>query len=223
LVRNPRTSPGKAGLRTRRPEQDIGEKGTEPQGREWTKHSTGPEEEQAAKVVGNGEGGPKREWNPATRCGGPAEREPSWDDRSRPTVRAGGDPGGTRRTGKWIPRVGSAEGEQILREELRSERTVVVGRAGARERDVNEVLEGACKVKGGIPTMLVTAKPATQRKTPRSGREIKDAGGAAKPRQRLRRVVRRRRSAQHRGGPGRERPGTQRSETGRWQHRNGPE
>ncbi len=78
------------------------------------------------------------------------------------------DPGGMRRTGKWIPRAGSAEGERILREELRSERAVVVGRAGAKGRDANEVLEGACKVKGGIPTLLATAEPATRRKTPRS-------------------------------------------------------
>jgi hypothetical protein len=40
-----------------------------------------------------------------------------------------------------------------------------------------------------------------------SGREAKDAGGAAKPEQRLHRVVRRRRSAQRRGGPGFEGPG----------------
>lgn len=54
------------------------------------KHSTGPEEAETAKVVRNGAGGPKREWNPATRYGGPSEREPRWDDRGRPTVRAGG-------------------------------------------------------------------------------------------------------------------------------------
>jgi hypothetical protein len=34
------------------------------------KYSTGFEEEQAAKVVRNGEGGPKRVWKPATRRSG---------------------------------------------------------------------------------------------------------------------------------------------------------
>jgi len=45
------TSPGKKGLRVCRPGESIGEQGQEPHGREWMKHSTGPEEEQAAKVV----------------------------------------------------------------------------------------------------------------------------------------------------------------------------
>jgi hypothetical protein len=45
------------------------------------RHSTGPEEAEAVKVVENGEGGPEREWNPATRYGGPSKRERRWDDR----------------------------------------------------------------------------------------------------------------------------------------------
>ena len=45
FVRITRTSPGKKGLRACRPGQSIGEPGQEPHGREWTKHSTGPEEE----------------------------------------------------------------------------------------------------------------------------------------------------------------------------------
>lgn len=49
-----------------------GEPGNEPHGREWMKDSTGSEEEQAVKVVGNGGGGPKRVWKPATRHGGTA-------------------------------------------------------------------------------------------------------------------------------------------------------
>jgi hypothetical protein len=64
-------------------------------------------------------------------------------------------------------------------------------------------------------------RPGGTRQGP--GREAKDAGGAAKPEQRLHRVVRRRRSAQRRGGPGNEGAGEQRRETGRWRHRNGPE
>lgn len=48
----------------------AGRRGLEPHGREWPKYATGPGEEQTAKVVGNGGGGPKRGWNPATRHGG---------------------------------------------------------------------------------------------------------------------------------------------------------
>jgi hypothetical protein len=217
------TSPGKNGLRARRPGGSIGEPGQEPHGREWMKDSTGSEEEQAAKVVGNGAGGPKRDWNPATRYGGPERCEPSWDDRERPTVRAAGGSGGTRRTGKWIPRIGRAEGARNPTGGCPERRSGSVCRTGARGRNAGEVLEGDCKVMGGIPIALVTARWATHRNTSGSSREAKDAGGAGKPDERLRRVVRHRRPARHRGGPGREGPGTRRPETGRWQHRNGPE
>jgi hypothetical protein len=44
-----------------------GSREPKPQGREWLKQVTGSEEGQAVKVVENGEGGPKRAWNPATR------------------------------------------------------------------------------------------------------------------------------------------------------------
>lgn len=44
----------------------------------------------------------------------------------------------------------------------------VVCRPGVKDRNANEVLEGACKVMGGTPTLLVTAGSATRRKTPRS-------------------------------------------------------
>ena len=37
-----------------------------------------------------------------------------------------------------------------------------------KDRNANEVLEGACKVMGGTPTLLVTAGSAIRRKTPRS-------------------------------------------------------
>jgi hypothetical protein len=39
----------------------------EPHGCVWLKEITGFGEEQTVKVVGNGEGGPKRVWKPATR------------------------------------------------------------------------------------------------------------------------------------------------------------
>jgi hypothetical protein len=45
-----------------------GSRENKPQGREWLKQVTGPEEEQAVKVAKNDEGGPERVWNPATRC-----------------------------------------------------------------------------------------------------------------------------------------------------------
>lgn len=162
------TRPGKNGLRARRPGGSIGEQGQEPHGREWMKDSTGSEEEEAATVVRNGAGGPKRGWNPATRYGGPAEREPSWDDRERPTVRAAGDSGGTRRTGKWIPRIGRAEGATNPTGGCPERRNGNVCRAGARGRSADEVLEGDCKVMGGIPIPLATARLATRRNTPRS-------------------------------------------------------
>jgi hypothetical protein len=54
-------------FRSREVRQTSGRRESEPQRREWTKYSTGFGEEEAVRVVGNGEGGTKREWNPATR------------------------------------------------------------------------------------------------------------------------------------------------------------
>jgi len=65
----------------------------QPQGREWLKHTTGHGEAQAVKVVGNGGGGTKQEWNPAT--GRHRRRDESH---------------GRRVVGKWILHAGSAGG-----------------------------------------------------------------------------------------------------------------
>jgi hypothetical protein len=54
-------------LRQCGPRHHTGSREPKPHGREWPKHVTGLEEVQTVKVVGNGEGGPKRVWKPATR------------------------------------------------------------------------------------------------------------------------------------------------------------
>jgi hypothetical protein len=64
--------------------------------------------------------------------------------------------------------LGAPKGHQILREDVWSEGPAVVCRPGRPDRSADEVLEGACKVMGGIPTLLVTAGSAARRKTPRS-------------------------------------------------------
>lgn len=64
--------------------------------------------------------------------------------------------------------LGAPKGQQILREDVWSEGPAVVCRPGRPDRSADEVLEGACKVMGGIPTLLATAESATRRKTPRS-------------------------------------------------------
>jgi hypothetical protein len=84
---------GRVGLRIDVKRHGSGREEHEPHGREWLKQATGFGEAQAAMVVGNGGGGPKRVWKPATR----------WRERGRAS-------GGERVAGKWIPRTGSAEG-----------------------------------------------------------------------------------------------------------------
>lgn len=188
------------------------------------KHSTGPEEAETVKVVKNGEGGPEREWNPATRYGGPSKRERRWDDRERPTVRAAGRDRGNatyrevdssgwerRRGSKSYGRMSGAKGRQSFAD--------LGGQTGARTRSSR--VRARSWVVSRLYWQQQNRRPDGRRQGP--GREAKDVGGAAKPNERLRRVVRHRRPTQHRGGPGSEGPGTQRRETGRWQHRNGPE
>jgi hypothetical protein len=67
---SPPPAPGVAALGSTRSGDRAGKRGPEPHGREWPKYATGPGEEQTVMVVRNGEGGPKRGWNPATRHGG---------------------------------------------------------------------------------------------------------------------------------------------------------
>jgi hypothetical protein len=143
--------------------------GAEPQGREWMKDSTGSEEEQAARVVRNGGGGPKRVWEPATRHGG-TERARA---RSGRPERASGEtrravPGEHGVPGSGFLGLGASQGRAILREEGRSERTAVACRPGAPDRTADEVLEGECKARGGTQAGPETARPAARRKTPGS-------------------------------------------------------
>ena len=72
------TERGRRGPRTESETREHGSRENEPQGREWSKHTTGFGEEQTVKVVRNGGGGPKRGWNPATRWtrNGPARAGP---------------------------------------------------------------------------------------------------------------------------------------------------
>jgi hypothetical protein len=73
---NPPPEFGCSGPRTDADGHHAGKREPEPQGRVWLKQATGHTEAQTVKVVGNGEGGPKREWKPATRRSGTRQREP---------------------------------------------------------------------------------------------------------------------------------------------------
>jgi hypothetical protein len=62
----PRSPKGRSQDRPGRTEM-AGSEGNEPHGREWSKHTTGLEEDQAVRAVGNGGGGATRGWKPAAR------------------------------------------------------------------------------------------------------------------------------------------------------------
>jgi hypothetical protein len=146
-----------------------------PHEREWPKHATGPGEAQPVKVVRNGEGGPKRAWNPATRR---AQEGPSRKGRA-----------GQREPGSGFSRLGALEGRRTSREVVR-EAGAVFGPAGTNGRGTDEVLEGDCKTMGGSTAGWATVPTAVERKTPGSTPQgAKDAGGAAKPDERLRFTV----------------------------------
>jgi hypothetical protein len=119
--------------------------------------------------------------------------------------------------------LGAPKGRKILREEGRGRESANVRRPRATVRIVSEVLEGECKVKGGTPTTLETAGPATWWNTPRSrprgqgrrrGRQAEITATSGRQTPKISTTPRRARV---------EGPGKQRRETGRWQHRNGPE
>jgi hypothetical protein len=112
---------------------------SEPHGCGWLKHTTGFGEEQTARVVGNGEGGPKRVWKPATRRGGPDGSFGCW--RSPSAVRAaGGTPNAVRAAGGTPSReVDSPDwehrrGERPHGRRFRDGRTVVVHRTDGEGR-----------------------------------------------------------------------------------------
>jgi hypothetical protein len=151
-------------------------------------------------------------------------REPRWDDRDR----TGGEnrrpgPGEDTVPGSGFLGLGAPKGRKILREEGRGRESANVRRPRATVRIVSEVLEGECKVKGGTPTTLETAGPATWWNTPRSrprgqgrrrGRQAEITATSGRQTPKISTTPRRARV---------EGPGKQRRETGRWQHRNGPE
>jgi hypothetical protein len=131
----------------------MGSRGRKPPGCEWPRHATGFGEEQAVKVVGNGGGGTKRVWKPATRRaepsgvrapGGAGRREvdsPSWERRR------GGEPHGRRFEGTGT----------------RSR----AGR-GTRTDEEDEVLEGERKVRSAVQAGRETDQLAARWKTPGS-------------------------------------------------------
>jgi len=126
------------------------------------KHSTGSEEEQAARVVRNGGGGPKRAWEPATRQGGIATtrvvtRRPEPASGESRTVASGEH----TLPGSGFLGLGASQGRQDLREEGRSERAAVTCRPGATDRNTDETLEGECKAMGGTPAEPETVRLAT--------------------------------------------------------------
>jgi hypothetical protein len=100
-----------------------GKPGAQPQGREWLKQVTGSEEAEAVKVVRNGEGGPKRVWEPATRR--------SW----KVPARAGtGRPSREVDSSGWERRRGTQSHGRMLVEDGRRSRAGRTKRAGLQER-----------------------------------------------------------------------------------------
>jgi hypothetical protein len=152
-----RASPGNTG----------GEQGEQPQGREWMKHSAGFGEEQTARVVGNGEGGPKRGWKPATRRGGNAA------------------------PGSGFPGLGAPERRRTPWEEVRDEGMAfgpepTCGRTSGR--GPRGRTQGQERYPGWPGNWAIGCQPEDARVQP--ARE-KGAGGAGKPNERLRQAVRR--------------------------------
>jgi hypothetical protein len=95
--------------------------------------------------------------------------------------------------GSGFPGLGAPEGHEDLKGGgsetdgwwSRTERT-------ARDGDAEEILEGERKARSGIQANQETDSPAIHRKTSRSTpKGGKGAGGAGKPDERLRRMVRR--------------------------------
>jgi hypothetical protein len=112
-----------------------GEGEQEPHGRERSKHTAGPGEAQAVKVVRNGEGGPQRAWNPATRRA-----------TSGAVLR---DRVGKRVPGSGFSGLGASEGQRTSGEDVRWEGKAVRRRPGEPDRNAEEVLEGERKAMSG--------------------------------------------------------------------------
>jgi hypothetical protein len=112
-----------------------GEGEQEPHGRERSKHTAGPGEAQAVKVVRNGGGGPKRVWKPATRRA-----------TSGAVLR---DRVGKRGPGSGFSGLGASEGQRTSGEDVRWEGKAVRRRPGEPDRNAEEVLEGERKAMSG--------------------------------------------------------------------------
>lgn len=153
-----------------------GSRGTKPQGRERSKHTAGPEEEQAARVARNGAGGTKRVRKPATRLG----MDPPRKRRGKP------------RAGKWTPRAGNVGGVTNLRGgRLRPPGRASSQRPGAAARKAREVLEGERKAMSVVqPERKLTGGGSAEDARDQAARP-KVGGGSAKPHEWIRRVVKR--------------------------------
>jgi hypothetical protein len=131
------------------------------------KNSTGFGEEQTVKVVGNGEGGPKRKWKAAT-----------WQFGKR-TVKAAS---GSELQGSGFSELGAPKGQQTSREEGRDKGKAVVSRTGVAVGEAGEVLEGERKAMSDVPAGRETDRWSGRRKTP--GSTPKGKRAKAEPRSR---------------------------------------
>lgn len=154
-----------------------GEQEEKPQGREWLKETTGFEEAKTVQVVRNGVGGPKRVWNPATRCTGDTRREPCED----------------RAPGSGFLELRASKGQRTSREQV--SKRIIGDRspaAAGRYGWTDEVLEGACKARSGTPTGRSDPPVRCPPKDVKVQVERpKGEDGAVKPNERLRRAGKR--------------------------------
>jgi len=182
---------GSGGPRTDTTGTTAGNGEHQPHGCEWPKYATGSGEEQAARAAENGGGGSSRGWKPATRHGGTVEaraeagrptshrrREPTAGGRGNTPRRERDSPGWERRRGDEL------HGSQDVKKG-RPPWAEPDARTGTRTRSsrVSESPGAVSHRKGNRPGggSAEHAKVHVERH--------KDAGGAAKPGERLRRTV----------------------------------
>jgi hypothetical protein len=95
----------------------------------------GFEEEQTARVVGNGEGGTKRAWNPATRCSPKVSGVSCWRKVA---------------PGSRLLELRTLKGRINPREEVQHKVSVVADWPGVAEDEAKVLLEGERKAMSGI-------------------------------------------------------------------------
>jgi hypothetical protein len=100
-----------------------------------SKHTAGPGEAKAVKVVRNGVGGPKRVWKPATRR---AERGVVLRDRVV-----------EREPGSGFSGLGASKGQRTSGEDVRADGKAARRRTGIPDESTAEVLEGERKTTSG--------------------------------------------------------------------------